>query len=397
MGPEIWKNRPYSWTSDTWAIGCLLYELTTLAVPFEARSMSELRYKVLRGTYPPIPNTFSRDLQQMVRECLDPNPDKRPSMDALLASQAIASRLKLLPHESRHPPPTASSALVDTIKVRARGKGGAKGHVHAGKGKSEKAKEAKSRYGDAVPRGNINAIKNKLPPAQYATDMLLNVDRGGPGQMATIDEGSEDEPVTAHNGRPGALQHPPPPPPGGNARLAPMPAMPPMPRPNYPPPPPPKLPHHLPSLAGGGGGAPSGAASDAGGGYGNRAPQGGLRPPPPPSVAPSSQGGASAWSYGAAAAGPSKAVSESHAYGAFYHHSNYTPNGIAAARPPQQAAPSPWQQGNKWPPGQPGLGQQQQQQPNPIQGLPPHHQYQSPYMSPYGGQQRAYGAGRGWG
>lgn len=81
MGPEIWKNRPYSYTSDTWAVGCLLYELAALQVPFEARSMSELRYKVLRGTYPPVPGTFSRDLQQMVRECLDPNPDKRPSMD----------------------------------------------------------------------------------------------------------------------------------------------------------------------------------------------------------------------------------------------------------------------------------------------------------------------------
>jgi hypothetical protein len=32
MGPEIWKNRPYSYTSDTWAIGCLLYELMALAV-----------------------------------------------------------------------------------------------------------------------------------------------------------------------------------------------------------------------------------------------------------------------------------------------------------------------------------------------------------------------------
>ncbi len=81
MGPEIWKNRPYSYTSDTWAVGCLLYELAALQVPFEARSMSELRYKVLRGAYPPVPGTFSRDLQQMVRECLDPNPDKRPSMD----------------------------------------------------------------------------------------------------------------------------------------------------------------------------------------------------------------------------------------------------------------------------------------------------------------------------
>ncbi len=74
--------------------------------------------QVLRGTYPPIPNTFSRDLQQMVRECLDPNPDKRPTMDQILASAAVQSRVKLVPHESRHPPATAGSNLVETIKVR---------------------------------------------------------------------------------------------------------------------------------------------------------------------------------------------------------------------------------------------------------------------------------------
>ena len=52
-----------------------------LQVPFEARSVNELRYKVLKGTYPALPSTYSRDLQQMVRDCLDPNPDRRPTMD----------------------------------------------------------------------------------------------------------------------------------------------------------------------------------------------------------------------------------------------------------------------------------------------------------------------------
>jgi serine/threonine protein kinase len=43
-------RRPYGFLSDSWALGCLLYEMTTLTVPFEARSMNELRYKVLRST-----------------------------------------------------------------------------------------------------------------------------------------------------------------------------------------------------------------------------------------------------------------------------------------------------------------------------------------------------------
>lgn len=96
MPPEIWKNRPYGFASDSWALGCLVYEMATFKVPFEARSMNELRYKVMKGTYPPIPSSYSRDLQQLVKECLDPAPEKRPSMDSILASSAVMSRMHLL-------------------------------------------------------------------------------------------------------------------------------------------------------------------------------------------------------------------------------------------------------------------------------------------------------------
>ena len=42
---------------------------------------------------------LSRDLQQMVKDCLDPNPDRRPTMDQILAKQAVQSRMHLLPVE----------------------------------------------------------------------------------------------------------------------------------------------------------------------------------------------------------------------------------------------------------------------------------------------------------
>mmetsp|Transcript_19825 Transcript_19825/g.43138 ORF Transcript_19825/g.43138 Transcript_19825/m.43138 type:complete len:627 (+) Transcript_19825:361-2241(+) len=151
MPPEIWRNRPYSFTSDSWALGCLLYEMSTFSVPFEARSMSELRYKVLRGSYPPVPSSYSRDLQQMVRDCLDPNPDKRPTMDQILATPSVVNRMHLLGAEvSKAPPSTAGSVLLDTIKV---------------------------------PR-NFAMVKNKLPPAKYSSDPAF-----------VIAEGDEDEEV----------------------------------------------------------------------------------------------------------------------------------------------------------------------------------------------------------
>ncbi len=31
-------------------MGCIMYEMATLKVPFEARSVNELKFKVLKGT-----------------------------------------------------------------------------------------------------------------------------------------------------------------------------------------------------------------------------------------------------------------------------------------------------------------------------------------------------------
>ena len=42
MSPEIFKNKPYNHKSDVWALGCVLYELTTLNHAFDANSLNGL-------------------------------------------------------------------------------------------------------------------------------------------------------------------------------------------------------------------------------------------------------------------------------------------------------------------------------------------------------------------
>jgi NIMA (never in mitosis gene a)-related kinase len=32
--PEVWKDKPYDFKSDVWAIGCITYEITALTLPF---------------------------------------------------------------------------------------------------------------------------------------------------------------------------------------------------------------------------------------------------------------------------------------------------------------------------------------------------------------------------
>ena len=36
LSPEVWENKPYNAKSDLWAMGCVLYEMTTLKHAFEA-------------------------------------------------------------------------------------------------------------------------------------------------------------------------------------------------------------------------------------------------------------------------------------------------------------------------------------------------------------------------
>jgi len=46
--------------------------------------MNELFSKVTKGSYPPIPNHFSKELGKLIGLCLNVQPLNRPSAEALL-------------------------------------------------------------------------------------------------------------------------------------------------------------------------------------------------------------------------------------------------------------------------------------------------------------------------
>ena len=121
MPPEVWRNKPYSFPSDVWALGCLMYEMATGTVPFEARSIKELRHRVLRGKYPAIPRSYSSDLHNMVHSMLTMDASKRPTIGEILQSPAVVKRFCVLPDSlnERNADTSCSSAssMLNTIKV----------------------------------------------------------------------------------------------------------------------------------------------------------------------------------------------------------------------------------------------------------------------------------------
>lgn len=48
VSPEVCENKPYTFKSDVWALGCVLYELCTLKHAFDANNLLGLVYKIVK-------------------------------------------------------------------------------------------------------------------------------------------------------------------------------------------------------------------------------------------------------------------------------------------------------------------------------------------------------------
>lgn len=84
MSPEIFKNKPYSYKSDVWALGCVLYEMATLNHAFDANSLNGLASKIVKGKYPPINSKYSKNLRDLIAHMLQINASQRPDVEQIL-------------------------------------------------------------------------------------------------------------------------------------------------------------------------------------------------------------------------------------------------------------------------------------------------------------------------
>lgn len=101
LSPEICQERPYSWSSDVWAMGCILYEMAALRVPFDAPNIHALVMKITRGPMPAIPSRYSSDMQRLCGDLLQREERKRPLATDVLRYPIIQTEIRAMLKEEQ--------------------------------------------------------------------------------------------------------------------------------------------------------------------------------------------------------------------------------------------------------------------------------------------------------
>eukprot|EP00033_Pygsuia_biforma_P002751 GCRY01003039.1.p1 GENE.GCRY01003039.1~~GCRY01003039.1.p1 ORF type:complete len:657 (+),score=188.21 GCRY01003039.1:119-2089(+) len=89
LPPEICEGQKYNQKCDIWSMGVVLYELMALEKPFFGTSLPEVIMKITKGKFKPLPKTYCKELRELVGKMLNVKPEKRPSVDEILALEVF--------------------------------------------------------------------------------------------------------------------------------------------------------------------------------------------------------------------------------------------------------------------------------------------------------------------
>ena len=92
--PEVWNDNPYSYKSDLWSIGCVIYELCALRPPFQGKDLDELYENVCKGKPERINKIYSDDLWKMILMLLQVDVEKRVDCNLFLNSDLIKKKIE---------------------------------------------------------------------------------------------------------------------------------------------------------------------------------------------------------------------------------------------------------------------------------------------------------------
>jgi serine/threonine protein kinase len=121
MAPEAYRDEKCTEKVDVYSLSMMMWEMVTGKLPWEGSNFQEVRNAVANlGKRPPLPAELPDRISQLMTECWDPVPEKRPSAGEVcnfpfkrISSNALLSHAFLAPDVlplSVHELPTAVCA-----------------------------------------------------------------------------------------------------------------------------------------------------------------------------------------------------------------------------------------------------------------------------------------------
>ncbi|RHZ61712.1 hypothetical protein Glove_346g200 [Diversispora epigaea] len=84
MAPELFKNQPYSYASDIYSLGMIMWQLTSGHRPFHDQEHGpKLILDILDGKRPEITEDTSECWANLMKRCWHPNPSQRPTIQEI--------------------------------------------------------------------------------------------------------------------------------------------------------------------------------------------------------------------------------------------------------------------------------------------------------------------------
>mmetsp|Transcript_88627 Transcript_88627/g.228589 ORF Transcript_88627/g.228589 Transcript_88627/m.228589 type:complete len:329 (-) Transcript_88627:296-1282(-) len=150
LSPEICQEHPYSWSSDVWALGCILFEISALRVPFDAANIRALVQKITRGPTPALPSSYSSELQRLSGDLLQREERNRPSSTDVLRYPIVQEEIR--------------SMLNDEQARRVEGDGGGSAQVSARDGGERRRTPCSFTPGvSRLPSANVHHSRMSSP------------------------------------------------------------------------------------------------------------------------------------------------------------------------------------------------------------------------------------------
>jgi NIMA (never in mitosis gene a)-related kinase len=101
LSPEICQEKPYSFGSDVWALGCVVYECCALRVPFDAQNIQMLVQKITRGPLPQVPAHYTQELRQLCGDLLHRDQTQRPTATDIIQRRFVQDEIRRMLIEER--------------------------------------------------------------------------------------------------------------------------------------------------------------------------------------------------------------------------------------------------------------------------------------------------------